>query len=98
MTISFNRNALQLDGNPFTDGGEVQYLSKILANQLSISIKGDPIKYYDWARALYKVGEIEVDRADFDFLKNFVSQLEISIIIKAQLLECFVLAPEGKKK
>jgi hypothetical protein len=99
MKLSFQRSALMLSGDPFMENGEVQLLSHIIANQLAISTKGEAVKFYDWALQIYKLGYIEnIDRSDFDMLKNFVKGFEISNIIKAQLLDCFILQPDEKKK
>jgi hypothetical protein len=89
--INFDSVIYNLDGSAMNDGsGEAYIISKTLANNLVNGSKGDTIKLYDWAKELYKSGSLELDRQDFQVLKEIVERMEnVSILWKAQTLNCF---------
>jgi hypothetical protein len=98
MELNFDRNCIGLDGEPIKDTitGEVINLSKALANNLANSISSpDVLKFYDWSKSLFRDGKLTVDRSDFQKLKTFIETVQgISVLIRAQWLECMVLSPE----
>jgi hypothetical protein len=96
-TIHFDRQLLDLEGKPMKENDQVILLNKSLANNLVSGSRGDAVKFYDWALKLYKDGSLTLDRSDFEMLKKFVESLDsVSILYKAQLLDCFSLAPDKK--
>lgn len=95
MIIDFNKNLIGLDGKPMIENDQPIFLSRSLANNLVNGAKGDAIKFYDWALKLYREGVLDLDRRDWEVLKQFVSDLDtVSILYRAQLLQCFVLSPD----
>lgn len=61
--------------------------SQLVGNFLVNATKGDALKYYDWARSLYKKESIEVDRSDFETIEKFVREHEqFSNLAKAQII------------
>lgn len=97
-TLKLNTPILDLSGVPFVtkdkNGNTLPGDPPTLANILASSLVGgakvgslDPIKIYDWAMALYKHGEIQVDESDFNALKDYISNSEtLTILAKGQLL------------
>lgn len=80
------------------DGKEVEGLTlgKVLGNQLAGSNKGEALKYYDWAVALYKVGSIEVDKVDAKKIKEFTESTEqLTNLVKAQIITILDKAIDG---
>ncbi len=79
-----------LDGNDIIDnvvGARPTSLGKILANELVRGSKGDPLKFLDWAMRLNKGETVEVDRSDYEKLKQFVLDHEtMTILAKGQIL------------
>lgn len=95
IKVNFDRQLLQLNGESFIENDQPVILSKAFANNLVNQAEGDAVKFYDWGLQLYRGGFLELDRADFYLLKKFIENLPgISILYKAQLLECFILKPE----
>lgn len=74
-------------------------LSKTLATMLKASQEGDALKLLDWAIELYKVGKVEVDESDFDWLTNFIKNHKQSwALVRGQLLRAFNEAKEESKQ
>lgn len=102
MKFDFNKPAVTLSGEPFLiiqEGRDpvVQTLGMVLGNQIASLTKGDVIKYLDWARALYKGKEIDLDRGDQKTMKVLIEGFEkLSILLKGQLLE--VLEEKEERK
>lgn len=95
MKLDFSGCFKNLDGTDMVQDGEFIMLKKVLGNVLGNAINGDPVKLYDWALKLYKTGELDIDRSDWATLKKFVIDTEkLANILKAQLLERFILTPE----
>lgn len=94
MKLSLHFTFVDLAGNDISYNGEVQWLDKSLANNLTNAVGPEPVKFNDWALKLYREGEIEVDQTDWDKLKKFVMDMkDVSNGYKAQLLSHFVLIP-----
>lgn len=93
MILNLDKILVGLDGQDILDAtGNPIMLNKALANSLMNSTKGDAVKYYDWAVRLYKTGTLDLDRSDWDHLKEFIKGLDqVANIYKAQLLENFIL-------
>lgn len=91
MKIDLNVPVLDLAGVPIKESGnspEIVTCSRLLSNNLIQGSKGDAIKFYDWAQALYKNQPIEVDNSDFKKIRSFIDESEgVSILAKAQILK-----------
>lgn len=87
-TINLNKNALSLSGEELKENGKVITLGECLGNFLVGSNKGEALKYYDWAIALYKGQTISVDDSDFKKIRDFVENHEqLTILVKAQIIK-----------
>ncbi|HRG36905.1 MAG TPA: hypothetical protein PK289_00075 [Bacteroidia bacterium] len=87
-TIDLNKPGLGLDDQVLLDNGTPVNLGKTLGGFLVASTKGDALKYYDWACALYKGNSIKVDSSDFKKIRDFVENHEhITNLAKAQILK-----------
>ncbi|HYE82189.1 MAG TPA: hypothetical protein VEG39_08485 [Clostridia bacterium] len=83
MLLNLDNQIIDLKGSPLP-----VKLSDILANMLAMSTTGSPAKMITWAVNLTNDGEIEVDKADLKFLKNFIEQHPgATNLVKSQLLE-----------
>ena len=91
MKVNLNKPLQDLSGKPLKDDqGQPSNIGKVLAEVLATQNKGDIIKLWDWAQALYHGKPIDLDRADQDTLKKFIEEHEqATILVKAQLLELF---------
>lgn len=83
MKLNLDKNLLSLKGEPFPDK-----LGDILANMLAMATEGPPAKMMTWAVNLTNDGEIEVDKSDIRFLKQFVeNNRNVVNLAKDQLLK-----------
>ena len=83
MKLNLDKQFLDLTGSPLPIK-----LDDILANMLAMSTIGPPAKMITWAVNLTNDGEIEVDKSDLKFLKNFIEQHPgATNLVKSQLLE-----------
>lgn len=94
IKINLNKPAYNLDGTTLKKfdkhGNEVgeDTLGIILASYLVAQSQGEALKYYDWAVSLYKGQELQVDKADFNKIKDFVETSQsLYILSKAQILK-----------
>lgn len=64
-------------------------MGSVLAQQLAqSSAKGvTAVKYWGWVLELSAKRPLQLDKADFDTLKDFVDNAEITVLAKAQLME-----------
>lgn len=102
IKLNFNSPLMGLDGKAIDAD---MTLGKRLGNLLSVSNKGDAVKYMDWAKKLYRGEVLELDRSDkrtlIDFIKghdeliNLMEDQLLSIIYEAEKTEKDV--PEKKK-
>ncbi len=82
--INLNYPIKDLDGN---DIESASTLGKLLANQLVSVAKGDVLKFFDWAMRFNKGEVVELDRSDYEKLKEFVINAEtLTILAKGQIL------------
>lgn len=83
MKISFDNQFVNLVGYPLTEK-----MDDTLANALALSTQGDPRKMINWALSLVNDGEIEVDKHDLIYLKNFIEiDATLTNLAKNQLLD-----------
>ena len=83
IKINLSNPVIDLDGKAV----EELTLGKLLGNQLAGSNKGEALKYYDWAVALYKGLEITTDKTDAKKIKEFVETTEtLTNLVKAQII------------
>lgn len=89
--LEFSKPLTDLEGNVVKDErGKDVLLSKVLASELAMSAKGDPLKYWDWAKKLSDGKPLELDPSDTSTLKEFIKTNErLTIMPKAQMLELF---------
>lgn len=99
IEINLNVKTVDLNNKPLGN----QTMGESLANILVGGVKGEALKFYDWAVALNKNEKISVDESDFKKIYLFVEESDvISILLKAQLLRqldaCKASASDLKKK
>ncbi len=86
-TINLNFDLKDLDGvnlQPESNAG------KVLAGIMMSEVKGDAVKYFDWAMTLNQKKPIQVDDSDFIKLKELVLNREgIYLLARAQYLKYF---------
>jgi hypothetical protein len=84
--VDLNKAIKDLDGIEL----EGSNLGKLAAQMLVTSSKGDALKYMAWALKLHAGESLELDPTDFDTLKTFIKDHDqLTILSKAQMLECF---------
>ena len=84
MKLNFNFNLVDLDGKEIDNANA----GKLIANSLVQQSKGDAFKFWEWALALNKGEELDLDSSDQETLKNFIKDSDnFAIIAKAQLLK-----------
>jgi hypothetical protein len=87
MKLDFNFDFIGLDDQVF-EGGNA---GKMLAGALASASKGDALKFWDWAKKLFKGEILDLDKSDQETLKTFVKDSEsFTVLAKAQLLEAFI--------
>jgi hypothetical protein len=87
MKLDFNFDFIGLDDQIF----EGNNAGKMLANALASSSKGDALKFWDWAKKLFKGEALDLDKSDQETLKSFVKESEsFTVLAKAQILEIFL--------
>ena len=87
MKLDFNFDFIGLDDQVF-EGGNA---GKMLAGALASASKGDALKFWDWAKKLFKGEVLDLDKSDQETLKGFVKDCEsFTVLAKAQLLEIFI--------
>lgn len=89
--LNFNRPLVDLSGDQIKlPDGTHQNLGRLLGNTLVSQADGDIWKYYGWGKAAHSGKDVEVDKSDEEKLRKFIEENKtISILAKAQLLECF---------
>jgi hypothetical protein len=86
MRIDMNMPILGLDGEELTNSN----IGKLVAQMLVNTPKGDVLKYFGWAQALYAGNALELDQSDTETLKVFIREHhDLTILVKAQALACF---------
>ena len=82
----FNFDFIGLDDQVF-EGGNA---GKMLAGALASASKGDALKFWGWALKLNEGQELDLDKSDFDILKQFIKDCDrLPVITKAQALLLF---------
>jgi hypothetical protein len=90
MNYSFAIVALDLSGKEMldTNGSTGITLGRILANSLVSQSKGDALKFYDWAKKMYKGEPVNLDRSDVKTLQEYINNDQsLTVLAKAQILE-----------
>lgn len=88
--LDLNFPFIGIDEKPIFQQGKELIAGEVLAGVMISEVKGDAIKYFDWAVNLNKKNVIEIDESDFIKLKSLVSETEkLTILLKAQLLKYF---------
>jgi len=82
MKLNLDRNLLDLKGNP-----QEKKLCDILADILATSSTMRPAQTIAWAIKLISEGEVEISKADIDFIVDLVKKNTMFIdLAKAQLI------------
>ena len=88
--LDLNFAFVGIDETPIVQQGKELIAGEVIAGVLISEVKGDAIKYFDWAVSLNKRKVIEIDDSYFIKLKSLVSETEkLTILLKAQLLKYF---------
>ena len=83
-TVDLNFDLLGLDGSKVAKAGE------LIAGVLMSEVKGDAIKFFDWAVTFNKGETVQMDASDLNKLKTLVETSEkITILVKAPVLNHF---------
>jgi len=86
MKINMNTPILGLDGEELANSN----IGKLIAQMLVNTPKGDVLKHWNWAQALYAGEALELDQSDTETLKSFIKEHgDLTILVKAQALVCF---------
>jgi hypothetical protein len=94
MKLNFNIPILDLEDKEVDNSN----IGKTIANALHQSRTGDALKYWDWAKKLYKGEPLDLDPSDVQTLKNFILTDEnFFVILRAQALAVFDEKPAPKK-
>ncbi len=81
-TLNLDFPIMDLDEKEFNRAG------KVLGQILCAETGGDALKYYDWAREIYKGQPIKVDDSDFRTIKAFVeNNTKMMNIVKGQIIK-----------
>jgi hypothetical protein len=89
MKLDFNFPVIGLDGRPIEDQfGRPINAGKILANTLVMQPEGEIAKLFDWAIAMHRGEQINLDKADQKKLRDFIEKSQqMAILIKKHLLD-----------
>lgn len=83
MKLNLDKNLLDLRGNP-----QEKKLCDILADILATSSTSRPAQVMAWAYDLIKNGEIDINKADIEFIVDLIIKTMMFIdLAKAQLIE-----------
>ncbi len=83
MKLNFDRALQNLDGSEIKDSN----MGKLLANLLSQSNTGEPIKCWEMALKLFRGEELDLDTPDKEMLENAITSSQgLTNAGKAQLL------------
>jgi hypothetical protein len=102
MIIEFNKQALNHKGELATIVGQDNTLHPVnLGEQLGATMayssekdNNKIIKFWSWATLLGKGQPLQLDKADVNMLKDFVIASDMTLWIKAQILEIIETAKE----
>lgn len=89
MKINFKIPFLQIDGRDVVEDGKTQYMHEGLANRLVMAKHTEPMRFFEWARALYSTGELDLEKSDQETMRVFLKNLDEIVLVKAQLIERF---------
>lgn len=80
--VDLNIELKDLNDNSIGNAGQ------LVASLLMSEVKGDAIKFFDWAVTLNKKESVMLDASDFSKLKALVSETEkITVLAKAPILK-----------
>ncbi|MDU5081226.1 hypothetical protein [uncultured Tissierella sp.] len=83
VKLNFDNQFTDLEGCPLN-----AKMDDTLANILALSSEGDPQKMISWAMSLINYGEIDVDKKEIMYLKEFVIRNSLlSNLAKDQLID-----------
>jgi len=87
--LNFDIPLLDLAKSPFPDvEGKKQTVGYFLAPSLSNHNQGDPLKYFNWAIAIFNGDALSLDESDIGTLKEFIKITpSLNNLVKAQALK-----------
>lgn len=88
IILELNKVLKNLDGQDMTnEEGKPAILAKIIASNLVGKTPGiEVMKAFNWAQQLWKDNTLELDGPDFDKLYSFIENIDLSNLVKAQIL------------
>lgn len=93
MKLDLNLPLTDLDDQPVPDTN----LGKAVAIQLVAPAQGDILRHFNWAFDLNKGQALEVNAADYDYLRRFVeSSTFLSLLAKKRILDVMDAAKTPK--
>lgn len=89
MNYDFNKPLVNLEMQPVKDAdGKDLTIGKVLANSLVSQGKGNALRFWDWAKAMYNAKHVDLSRSDIKELKDFVESSDtLTVMSKAQMIE-----------
>lgn len=85
--FNFDIPVTGLDGKQLTNETGGMTLGGVLAPVIAGQSKGDALKLFGWALAMYKGETLTLDQSDQNTLKDFIRESEnLTVLAKAQLL------------
>lgn len=80
--VNLNFDLLGLDGSKVAKAGE------LIAGVLMSEVKGDAVKFFDWAVTFNKGETVQMDASDLTKLRTLVETSEkITILVKAPVIK-----------
>lgn len=72
MKLTLDKPLIDLDEKPIYDNGKPAKMFHVVAKALATAERDNPVKCYDLALKFYSGVPVEVDDADFDFVKDCI--------------------------
>jgi hypothetical protein len=102
MTFDFNGKMRMLTFPGLEEKEDPKSVPPTLAQLLSFAIarsndSRNPVKMWEWAIKLHEAKPLELDKADFDLLKSFVTDSQmLTIQAKGEMLAVLTMPKEEK--
>lgn len=91
IKIDLNFYVKDLKGNPMKD----VHAGEQLGYFMSVGNSTEPIKYDGWSKTLYRHEALEVDKEDYEKIKNFTVNHQLMVnITKSAILEAILKAKD----
>lgn len=86
ITLDFSTTMVGLDGKNLRNGDREIQMHTVVADTLSKSGEGEPMKLYDLATRIWKDAKIAVDESDFDTIRTAVLKSDLMPLFKAPIV------------